>query len=206
MRCFRVSEEHECYVDHTTTILGQIDLGRFSYISDHGFLFGRSKIQVGAFCSVGPYFHCVTHEQHPTQFPSTFPLAQVIGVPLSRGDIRGLDVLGNVVEEKPVTIGNDVWIGEGVSIAGGVTIGDGCIIGAKSMVTRDCVPYGVYVGTPAKLIRMRFSEPVVEQLMALKWWEWPIAKIRKSRRFFETDLTAFTGDLRELVEAESLAA
>ena len=206
MRCFQVSAEHECYVDHTTTILGQLDVGRFSYISDHGFVFGRSKIQIGSFCSIGPYFHCVTHEQHPTVFPSTFPLAQVVGVPLTRGDVQGLDVLGNVVDEKPVTIGNDVWIGEGVSIAGGLTIGDGCIIGAKSMVTRDCVPYGVYVGTPAKLIRMRFPELVVEQLLEIKWWEWPLAKIRASAAFFETDLCTYVGDLQDLIRPEPIAA
>jgi acetyltransferase-like isoleucine patch superfamily enzyme len=123
----------------------------------------------------------------------------------SFGDPR-VPICQQPVKYAAITIGNDVWIGEGVSIAGGLTIGDGCIIGAKSMVTRDCVPYGVYVGTPAKLIRMRFPELVVEQLLEIKWWEWPLAKIRASAAFFETDLCTYVGDLQDLIRPEPIAA
>lgn len=58
-------------------------------------------------------------------------------------------------EEKPVTIGNDVWIGDRVTILPGVQIGDGCVIGAGAVVTREIPPYSIAAGVPAKVIRSR---------------------------------------------------
>ena len=76
-------------------------------------------------------------------------------------------------------IGNDVWIGEGVKIKAGVTIGDGAVVGMGSIVTKDLEPYGIYAGNPAKLIRRRFDDDTIEQLMKLKWWEWSDETIEK---------------------------
>lgn len=61
-------------------------------------------------------------------------------------------------EERPVVIGNDVWIGDKVTILPGVHIGDGSIIGAGAVVTHDVPPYAIVGGVPAKIIRMRKSE------------------------------------------------
>lgn len=58
-------------------------------------------------------------------------------------------------EEKPVTIGNDVWIGGRVIILPGVTIGDGAILGAGSVVTKDVAAYDIVVGNPARVIKNR---------------------------------------------------
>jgi maltose O-acetyltransferase len=57
--------------------------------------------------------------------------------------------------EKPVTIGDDVWIGSRVTILPGVNIGNGAIIGASSVVTKNVEPYSVVAGNPAKLIKKR---------------------------------------------------
>lgn len=58
-------------------------------------------------------------------------------------------------EEKPVYIGNDVWIGHRVIILPGVRIGDGTVIGAGAVVTKDTIPYSVVGGNPAKVLKMR---------------------------------------------------
>ena len=58
-------------------------------------------------------------------------------------------------EERPVFVGNDVWLGDRGIILPGVHIGDGCIIGAGSVVTRDIPPYSVAAGIPAKVIKDR---------------------------------------------------
>lgn len=71
-----------------------------------------------------------------------------------------------------VHIGNDVWIATGAQILLGVTIGDGAIIAAGSVVTKDVEPYTIVGGVPAKVIRKRFSEEVIEKLLKLKWWEY----------------------------------
>ncbi len=70
-----------------------------------------------------------------------------------------------------IVIGNDVWIGYEAVIMAGVTIGDGAIIGARAVVTKDVPPYMIVGGVPAKPIRKRFSEDVIERLLSLKWWD-----------------------------------
>lgn len=69
-----------------------------------------------------------------------------------------------------ILIGNDVWIGEGVKILGGTTIGDGAIVAAGAIVTKDVPPYAIVGGVPAKVIRYRFEQEQISELLKLKWW------------------------------------
>lgn len=55
----------------------------------------------------------------------------------------------------------------------GVKIGDGAIIAAYSIVTKDVSPYSVVGGNPAKLIKKRFDDQLIESLLALQWWNLP---------------------------------
>ena len=58
-------------------------------------------------------------------------------------------------EEKPIVIGDDVWIGARVIVLGGVTIGRGAILAAGSVVTKSVPEYAIVGGNPAKIIRFR---------------------------------------------------
>lgn len=49
----------------------------------------------------------------------------------------------------PIQIGDGAFLAIGVTVLLGVTIGSGCVIGANAVVTKDCLPNGLYVGTPA---------------------------------------------------------
>lgn len=90
---------------------------------------------------------------------------------------------------KRVTIGNDVWIGTGVMVMGGVCVGDGAVIGAGAVVTKDVPPYAVVGGIPAKIIRYRFSEEQIAELLQLKWWDIPEVVLRKSIPLFQSNDT-----------------
>lgn len=79
-----------------------------------------------------------------------------------------------------IIIGNDVWIGYEALIMSGVTIGDGAIIGARAVVTRDVPPYTIVAGVPAKPIRRRFSDEVIETLQSAQWWNWEKGRIEKN--------------------------
>lgn len=61
--------------------------------------------------------------------------------------------LKGVFNNKPITIGNRVWLGANVTVLPGVTIGDDCVIGAGSVVTKD-IPSGmIAVGNPCHVVR-----------------------------------------------------
>lgn len=79
---------------------------------------------------------------------------------------------------EPLIIGNDVWLGTGAVVLRGVTIGDGAVVGANAVVTRDVPPYAIVAGTPAKILKYRFTPDIIERLISLKWWKWPDKKIQ----------------------------
>ena len=74
-------------------------------------------------------------------------------------------------------IGNDVWIGQNVTILPGVHIGDGSIIGANSIIGSDVNPYTIVAGNPAKIIRKRFDDELIDILERLQWWDKSIDEI-----------------------------
>ena len=74
-------------------------------------------------------------------------------------------------------IGNDVWIGQNAVILPGVHIGDGAFIGANAVVGCNVEPYSVVVGNPARKIRKRFDDQLIELLENFKWWDKSIEEI-----------------------------
>ena len=85
-----------------------------------------------------------------------------------------------------ITIGNDVWIGYEAVILSGVTIGDGAIIGTRAVVTKDVPPYAIVGGSPAKVLKKRFSDDIIEKLLKIKWWNWPVEKIARSLEYIQS--------------------
>lgn len=139
------------------------------------FDFTGDKLIIGKFCMIASDVTFIMNgANHLSDAISTYPFA-----------IFGKD-WSNAMEGKsyPIkndtVVGNDVWIGYGATIMPGVTIGDGAIIATKSVVTKDVPPYSIVGGNPAKVIRKRFSEKKIQQLLDLKWWDWPIEKITQN--------------------------
>lgn len=80
-----------------------------------------------------------------------------------------------------IIIGNDVWIGSDVKIAGGVHIADGAVIASGSIVTRNVLPYSIVGGNPAKHIKWRFDEQIIEQLLKIQWWDYELGDLFKAK-------------------------
>ena len=76
-------------------------------------------------------------------------------------------------DNRPVEIGNDVWIGRECVIMPGVKIGDGAIVAAYSVVVKDIPPYWVAGGNPAKPLKPRFDEELTALLLDFRWWDLP---------------------------------
>lgn len=91
-----------------------------------------------------------------------------------------------------IIIGNDVWIGYEAVIMAGVTVGDGAIIGTRAVVTKDVPPYTIVGGVPAKPIRKRFDNETLDELLRIRWWDWPEEKIARNIKAIQS------GCLRQL--------
>ena len=74
-------------------------------------------------------------------------------------------------------IGNDVWIGQNAVILPGVQIGDGAIVGANSVVGSNVEPYTIVIGNPAKALRKRFDDELINLMLRFKWWDKSIDEI-----------------------------
>lgn len=89
-------------------------------------------------------------------------------------------------------IGHDVWIGDEAMFLGGSHIADGCVVGARTVVPPNfqSEAYGIYVGSPARLVRFRFSEKIREKLQQLAWWEMPLDWIKQNNQAFLVKLSS----------------
>lgn len=178
----------------------KINIGNHSYISGNGIIRGTGTLEIGSYCSIAYNLYAnVSNNNHPINYPASINFANEARLikdncqlPLTYGEMNSQDDL--------IKIGNDVWIGHNVTIFNRININNGCVIGAHSIVTKDCEPYGIYAGAPAKLIRFRFSEKIIAELENIRWWDWSIEKIKKNIAFFNLDLTKFNGDLYKLIQ------
>lgn len=87
-------------------------------------------------------------------------------------------------KDGKIIIGNDVWISSDVKIANGVNIGDGAVIASGSIVTRNVLPYSIVGGSPAKHIKWRFDEQVINQLLKIQWWNYELGDLFKAKLDF----------------------
>jgi len=122
----------------------------------------------GRYCSIGRNIRIIT-ANHPMHFKSMHVFFYNHMQNLCDHDL---------IEHIPLNIGNDVWIGDNAIIMPGVTsIGDGAVIGAGAVVHKSIPPYAVAVGNPARVVRYRFSDGVIRELLQSKWWEKSIEEI-----------------------------
>lgn len=156
----------------------RITIGTGTYASSQPLLrvhHPNNKIMIGNYCSFASEVTIFAGGNHPLECVTTHPLKLYFEVAdfqeWSKDCGDGDDV---------TKIGNDVWIGHGATILSGVTIGDGAIIGAKAVVASDVAPYAIVVGNPGKVLKFRFSQEVIDKLIAIAWWNWSEDKIKKN--------------------------
>jgi chloramphenicol O-acetyltransferase type B len=150
----------------------QYEIGRHTYgeLAIHTWKEGAT-LRIGAFCSIGKGTQVFLGGEHRTDWVTTYPFPKrwdcarhIVGHPRTKGN---------------VVIGNDVWIGREAIIMSGVKIGDGAVVGACAVVTKDIEPYAIYAGNPARFVRKRFNEAVIEELLELRWWDFEDAEIEQ---------------------------
>lgn len=152
------------------------EIGRYTYTGRNTTIW-NSKI--GKFCSlswnvnIGGANHDYNRiTTHSFLYSNDFGLKPV--------DELGYDRFIN----EPCIIGNDVWIAAGATICRNVKIGTGAVIGAGAVVTRDVEPYSIVAGVPAKVLKKRFSDDIIEILLRTNWWDLPSDVIKNNYVIF----------------------
>ena len=130
--------------------------------------------------STSPVFEDVKHSGHTKRF--------------------SLFKVDNVVK---TAIGSDVWIGHGATIKAGVTIGHGAVIGSNAMVTKDVPPYAIVAGVPAKVIKYRFDEDTIIDLLKSEWCTLSDNQISIVAQFIKNPRT-FIEKVKEIVDIETI--
>lgn len=126
------------------------------------------QLIIGKFCSIAEGVKVFLGGEHPLRWATTYPFGEAGLGAFQVAPPEGIRPL-----KGGVTVGNDVWLGNGATIMSGVTIADGAVIAANSHVVKDVGPYEVWGGNPAKLIRQRFSQEIIDEFMKMKWWDLP---------------------------------
>ncbi len=171
--------DKEIYVKPTITNKNII-VGDFTYIADsefeshvtHLYEWNDDKLIIGKFCQIASGVEFIMNgANHQMNAVSTFPFYTLEGWEQTPPSKEDLPLKGDTV------IGNDVWIGQNAVILPGVHIGDGAIIGANSVVGSNVEPYTIVAGNPARVIRKRFNDKLIQTMEELKWWDLSIEEI-----------------------------
>jgi acetyltransferase-like isoleucine patch superfamily enzyme len=157
-------------------IIGKVKIGNHTTINGPNvqILSKVNTIEIGSFCSIAKDV-TIQEYNHRVDRLSTYNFEKHIFSGKSIDD---------VISKGAITIGSDVWIGTKSVILSGVTIGHGAIVAAGSVVTKDVPPYAIVGGNPARVIKYRFTAEIIERLLQIEWWRWPIEKIKVNKGFF----------------------
>ncbi|MBE9599522.1 CatB-related O-acetyltransferase [Pedobacter sp. MC2016-24] len=160
-------------------IINNVNIDSFTYI---GYNCTIQNSSIGRFCSIANDVF-IGLGTHPTDLISTSPIFYRRKTPFNI-HILERDVGFN--EYSNIAIGHDVWIGARATVLDGVKIGQGAIIAANSVVTKDVPPYSIVAGVPAKILKYRFEQNVIDKLIESNWWLQSLDEIKDFNEKFKT--------------------
>ena len=181
-----------------------IFIGEYTYFDDkrHGpdkfeeynvlynYDFSKNKLVIGKFCAIAAETKFIMTGDHKLDAFSTYPFPIFGNGWETAYQIQDLPVKGDII------IGNDVWLGYDCLIKNGVTIGNGAIVATRAVVTKNVPAYSIVAGNPARVVKMRFDDIVIQKLEQIAWWNWDVDKItRNLKAISQLDLKALENAL-----------
>lgn len=182
--CFALVSSNNT-IDAKTTVYRGVKIkgskvGRYTYIGSNTDV---ENAEIGSFCSISD--HCrIGMGGHNMNQLSTSPIFTEVH---NGTQFQWTESDVNSFPMRKVIIGNDVLVGSHSMVLGGVKIGNGAVIGAGAVVTKDVPDYAIVGGVPARIIRFRFSQDVIDCLLSIKWWEMDEAKLKRHLDLFQKE-------------------
>lgn len=160
----------------------KVTVGKYSYGPLKVISYNSSdpSLRIGCFCSIAEDVKFMLGGNHYYKSLLSFPVRSFVtdqAEALSNGEI---------------IVDDDVWIGAGSTIMSGVHLAKGTIVAAGAVVTHSTTPYTIVAGIPAKKIKSRFSDAIIEKLMQID-----LAKVDK--QFMFNNVSLLTKDIDEEV-------
>jgi len=162
------------YMNRNSQIGPDVVVGKYFGMNESCYI---ARVTAVAFCAIGARTS-INPFNHPTDWLSTNEFQYHPHSFDWVDEYRQIERLARTPDMlTQATFGNDVWTGHNCNIMAGVNIGDGAVIAAGSVVTKDVPSYAIVGGVPAKLIRYRFHEKIIERLLRLKWWDLELSQL-----------------------------
>ncbi len=139
----------------------RVSIGNHTYGELHilSYLPEVERLSIGHYVSIAPNVHFILSGNHQTSTLFTYPL---------KSSVEGKHCREDSLSKGEIKVEDEVWIGYGATVMSGVTIGKGSIIGAGSVVTKDIPPYAIACGNPAKVIRYRLAQDIMDEIKDIR--------------------------------------
>lgn len=142
------------------TDINKIKVGNKSYGPLEVYTWGEKKefLKIGDYVSIANDVKFILGGNHRYDILSTYPFKVKLGISKNEAYSNG-----------KIDVEDDVWIGMSSIIMSGVKIGKGAVIAAGSVVTKNVPPYSIVGGNPAKIIKYRFDNEIIQVLLEIDY-------------------------------------
>ena len=194
--CWRKKNLHNLTEAANMWPIDRVEVGKYTYgllqCAFFGSKYNNEKIVIGNNCSIAKGTVFIAGGVHDEKCITTFPYFQ------KYRNKKEFQAYSN----GQITVEDDVWIGMDAKILSGVTIGKGAIVAAGAIVTNDVPSYAIVAGIPARPIRYRFSEEVINKLKKINLEKSGLDYILSHPQYFNMPHT--NDEILEIIEQINL--
>ena len=178
-RIWRMQNHHNLTYLGSYFDLTNIKVGNYTYgcvnVQTHDGV--PSSLRIGNFCSLSRTCTFILGGEHDYSCLSTYPFKNKI---LKEGN--------DTLSKGDIIVADDVWFGENVTVLSGVSIGQGAVVATGSVVVKDVPPYAIVGGVPAKIIKYRFTDVVIDKLKQVDFSKFNEQLIKQYKALLYTEI------------------
>jgi len=183
MQRWNLKNNHNNVVPKNSLDMNRVTIGSYSYGALELFTYNQKNttdiLKIGNFVSISSNVKFFLDEHHQSKTFTTFPLKSIF---------FGIQSTDDAISKGSIIVDDEVWIGANSTIMSGVHIGKGAIVATGSVVVSDIPPYSVVGGTPAKLIKFRFDQELIDKLITINLIDIPKTIIENNMKLFYKEI------------------